>query len=210
MTILRNILKRGNATAPPNMKQQALLMYTQGDAMKGDSESEIAWKNLLAFKGEVIHDEDREAILSHKTLIPQLVPVVGPKGIEYQKGENGEIIRDGAGNPIPQYQEAFAVDNVMASIVNIQSHVNRLSFLHPQSKRLVQLYMEDIIETAKIMMNESDCDLGLEAYLDSWKANTVFLVDDAINGNKVKSMLEITKRTTVEVGEVQNKKKGVF
>ena len=212
MGLLGKVLRRGEKAAGPTYQQQLLLLATQGEAMKGDSEQDREWKNLLAFKGEVIHDEDREAILSHKTLIPQLVPKMmkDGSGLEFERDKKGEVVRDGNGNPIPKYVAAFAVDNIMASIVNIQSHVNRLSFLQPQSKRLVQLCMEDIIETAKLMMPEKDFDLGTGAYLDSWGVNTVFLVDDAINGNKVKSMLEITKRTRMEVGELPKEKKGIF
>lgn len=210
MTLLGKLLRKGNKTPSPDMKQQMLLMMTQAEGFKGDSESEIAWKQNLAFKYEAIHDEDREAILSHKTLLPQLVPQMDVNGVIYEKDAKGVILRDGNGNPIPKYAEAFAVDNIYASIVNIQSHVNRLSFLQPQSKQLVQLYMEDIIETAKLMMPEKDFDLGTGAYLDSWLVNTAFLVDDAVNGNKVKSMLEITKRTRMEFGEAPKQKKGVF
>jgi hypothetical protein len=115
---------------------------------------------------------------------------------------------DGTGHFIPKYVQAFTVDNTFAAIRTMVSHVNRLVFLQPKNAKLVSLYMEDITETAKMSMAENAFDLGIGSYLDSLYNYLFMLINDAENGNKVKSMFEIRKR--FEFAPEPKEKKGVF
>jgi hypothetical protein len=212
MGLLSKMLRRGDKIpAGPTFKETLTMATVQGDAMRGDGETEVAWKQNLAFKYEAIHDEDVEEILAQKCLVPQFIPKTGEKGeVEYLRDKEGEVIVDANGAPTIMYVQGFTVDNTFAAIRTMVSHVNRLVFLQPKNAKLISLYMEDIIETAKMSMNESNFDLGAGSYLDSLWSYVFMLINDAENGNKVKSMFEISKRQRIEFGPEQKEKKGMF
>lgn len=208
MGALSNLLKRGKKVPDPALKNSVITATAQGEAMRGATEADIAWKQNLAFKFEAIHDEDLEAVLDSKVMIRNFIIDVDKDGkIAYRQNEQGQILLDGNGNPIPVLVEAYTVDNTYASIRNMISHCNRLVFLEPKNAKLVELLMEDILETAKMGMTEPDYDLGTGSYLDSLGNYVFLMVNDAMNGNKVKSMFEITKRQTFEVQENKGKKR---
>jgi hypothetical protein len=212
MGLLSKMLRRGDKIPQgPSFKETLTMATVQGDAMRGDGETEVAWKQNLAFKYEAIHDEDVEEILAQKCLVPQLIPKLKEDGsIDLQTNEKGELLVDGNGHCMPKFVQAYAVDNTFAAIRTMVSHVNRLVFLQPKNAKLISLYMEDIIETAKMSMNESSFDLGAGSYLDSLWSYVFMLINDAENGNKVKSMFEISKRQRIEFGPEQKEKKGLF
>jgi hypothetical protein len=212
MGLLSKMLRRGDKIpAGPTFKETLTMATVQGDVMRGDGETEVAWKQNLAFKYEAIHDEDVEEILAQKCLVPQLIPKLKEDGsIDLQTNEKGELLVDGNGHCMPKFVQAYAVDNTFAAIRTMVSHVNRLVFLQPKNAKLISLYMEDIIETAKMSMNESSFDLGAGSYLDSLWSYVFMLINDAENGNKVKSMFEISKRQRIEFGPEQKEKKGLF
>lgn len=211
MGLISKLLKRGDKVpAGPNFKEAMVLATAQGELMRGDTETEVAWKQNLAFKYEAIHDEDVEEILAQKCLVPQLIPKVNEDGtVEYLRNEKGEVVTDAVGNPCIKYVQGYMVDNTFAALRTAISHVNRLVFLQPKNARLVSLYMEDIIDTAKISMRESTFDLGAGAYLDSLWVYNFMLINDAENGNKLKTMFEISKKQRIEFGP-EEKKRGIF
>jgi hypothetical protein len=208
MSFLGKLLRRGEKLpSGPSFKETLCIATAQGEAMRGDTDSEIKFKQDLAFKYEAIHDETVETILEQKCLIPQFIPKTKEDGtVEYDvDSKTGEVLRDGKGNPIVKYTQGYSVDNTMAACRNIVSHVNRLVFLQPKNAKLASLCMEDVIETAKLSMDEDTFDLGNANYLDSLWYYNFMLINDAENGNKVKSLLEITKRQRIEFGPEQKK-----
>jgi hypothetical protein len=212
MGLISKLFRRGASQADIDFKNNLVLSAAQGEAARGDTESDLAWKNLMAFRYEVIHDEDIEDILSQKCMKPTFIPKVDEKGaVAYAQDEAGNIVTDGAGQPVIQYERVFQIDNAMAALRNMLSHTNRLTFLNPKNKRYLELIVEDLCLDVEMNMPEDEFDSSVGAYLDSLQANMVMLLNDAENGNKVKAMLEnrTTKNLDLTVGQPQ-KQKGAF
>lgn len=201
MGLLSKIFRRGNSQTQQDFKNQLYFSAAQGEMVRGDSESDIAWKNNLAFKYETIHDEDKEDMLAQKCLRPQFTPKVDDNGnLEYLKDAEGNVRVDANGQPLVAYTQGFIVDDNYAALRTMLSHTNRLVFLSPKNKRLVELMTEDIIEDVKMNSRESEFDTGAGAYLNSLLAEEVLLLNDAENGNKVKALLENRTFKTLEMG----------
>src|SRR3990170_6629625 len=103
MGLLSKMLRRSDKTQGPTFKEQICFENVRGEAIRGDGETEVAWKQNLAFKYEAIHDEDIEELLAQKCLVPQLIPKMREdgKGLELQwDDKKNDYVRDGQGNPI--------------------------------------------------------------------------------------------------------------
>jgi hypothetical protein len=211
MGLISKLFRRGDNSATSNLKESIVFNAAQNEAVRGDNETDIAFKKDLSFKYEVIHDEDKEDILAQKCLKPTPTPAVDDKGqIQYVHDKKGALILDGNGEPIIQYVQGYVIDNNYAALRNMVSHTNRLTFLSPKNKRLLELLTEDIIEDVKTNNLESEFDLGNGAYLNSIFADEVLLLSDAENGNKVKAMLENRQIKTFDMTMGNKEKKGLF
>lgn len=206
MNIVSKLLNRGKPTLTQDQKTAFIAESMRQDGL--NQESEIAWKQLNAFRYEAIHDEDKEAIMAEKVLQRIITPKINEKGeIQYERDEEGNIKRDGNGQPIFVYEAGRQVNNFYAALLNMNSHVNRLSFIDPKKTRLHALLAEDIIEDVKTNSFESAFDSGEGAFLNSLFNEQLILLEDATNGYKVKTMFEIRKTTSQDINLRQQERK---
>lgn len=210
MGLLGRLIRRGDrAPSGPSLNEQVAIAVASGEAMRGDSETEIAERQNLGKFFHALHDEDFEAVLANKTLRQVFVPDTDKDGyLIFQKDKDGNPVKDKNGDFVPVLKQIEVVDDNYAAIAAINSPVNRQVFLNPHDKTLMLLYAEDIIETTKMGRPESDFELGFGNYLDAQLYYNRLLINDAVNGNKVKTLFEIRKR--LEFAPEQEKKKGVI
>jgi len=214
---LKDLLLRGKRSVEvDDLARNQMLIAQQGEANKPD-QSELDRIQNFPFKFEVIHDLTTEAILEDKVATTVFVPKISKEGtVEYEKVQDPNdpkkkiILKDGVGNPIPVYEAHTKIDDHYASILTALSHKNRLTFLQKNNAVLYSLLVEDLVETVKMSIPEEAFDLGTGNYLNSLWLESFMLGNDAINGNKVKALLEQRKTNRFEFDENRGKKKGFF
>lgn len=210
---IKDLLLRGTRTTD-EVQQTRQLIAEQAEANQPD-QSELDRIQSFPFKFEIIHDLTNEAILEEKVADIIFKPSINKKdgSVEYMtEKKNGKdvILRDGNNNPIPKYIQHIKINDHYASLLNALSHKNRLTFLQKNNAVLYSLLVEDLVETVKMSIPESDFDLGTGNYLNSLWLEAFMLGNDAVNGNKVKALLEHRKTTKFEFEEMKNKRRGFF
>ncbi len=208
MNLISKLLNRGKPQISGDQKSAVFTQAVQNESLN-NNETDIAWKQLNAFRYEAIHDEDTEAVMAEKVLQRVIIPKVNEQTgeIEYEREADDKLKLDGNGQPIFKYAEARQVNNFYAALLNMNSHKNRLSFIDPKKVRLHALIAEDIIEDVKTNSPESMFDSGEGAYLNSQYNEQLILLGDAVNGNKVKTMFEIRKTTNQDINLRQQERK---
>ncbi len=208
MNPLKKLLHLGGTQDQTTVDMRNNLIFRAGEReITMDTDDELKRKEDLGVRFLVTIDEDADAVLAMKCLNFQYIPRVDKDGnVLYERDENGEIRVDGKGQPIPQYVQTYSVNSTYAALQRMLSPVNRNVFLDPKNKRLMELKMQDIIETAKMAQNEEDFNLPESSYLDSLEATMMMLLNDAVNGNKVKAMLENRKVSTFDIMNPKEKK----
>jgi len=217
---LKDLLVNGRRT--PDLeafKDNQKLIAQQGEATKPD-QSELDRIQQFPFKFETIHDLTTEAILEDKVATTVFKPKINENGtIEYETIQDPKfpndpkkkiLLRDGNNNPIPVYEQHIKINDHYASLLNALSHKNRLTFLRENNAVLYWLLVEDLVETVKMSIPEDDFDLGTGNYLNSLQLEAFMLGNDAVNGNKVKALLEQRRTSRFEFDDQNKKKKGFF
>jgi len=204
---LRDLLGKGKVSDDPTDPRK--LISIQGEASQPD-QAQLDRIQNFPFKYEVIHDETNELILEDKVSQVYHKPKLDDTGkivFLKEKTKDGEqIVRDGNNNPIPEYEAHVIINDHYASILNALSHRTMLSFLQKSGVELYNLWVEQIVDLVELDISEEDFDLGTGNYLTSLKLQGFVLSNDAINGNKVKALLEHRKTTKFEFEEQKNKR----
>jgi len=172
-------------------------------------ETEEDYKRRLAVLTEATEDDGINRLLAEKILRPMQVQSRDPKGnLLYVTNDEGEYVLDDYGNRVPLTVTYTEINTFYASLYNLLSKVNRLSFINPSEAKVHFWYFEDMVSDVIMNTPEDLLDSGEIAYMKSLLNNFHILLQDASNGRKLTAFMVSKREDTrnVAVGPVQDKK----